>query len=101
MFNFHNRHYIFRQSDGQIRDFCDMESEPLLQHLGRNGLWSGATVIARNVHQYFCAELDRDDYYHILFRTTTEHHLCTSRRAVRENLSCPQANPGSLQQATV
>lgn len=69
MFNFHNRHYIFRQSDGQIRDFyCDMGQNLCCSTLGRNGLWSGATVISRNVHQYFCAELDRDDYYHILFQ---------------------------------
>ena len=69
MFNFHNRHYIFRQSDGQIRRFsCDLRQNLSTSTLGRNGIWGDVTVIARNVHQYFYAELGQDDFYHILYQ---------------------------------
>lgn len=69
MYNFHNRHYIFRQSDGQIRNFyCDTRQNLCCSTLDRGGIWSNATVIARNVHQYFYAELGRDSFYHVLFQ---------------------------------
>jgi hypothetical protein len=69
MYNFHNRHYIFRQSDGQIRNFyCDSRQNLCCGILDRNSFWSDATVIARNVHQYFYAELGQDNFYHILFQ---------------------------------
>ncbi len=69
MFNFHNRHYIFRQSNGEIRNFyCDLRQNLCCGTLTRNGAWSDAVILAKNVYQYFYAELDQDNVYHILFQ---------------------------------
>lgn len=69
MYNFHSRHYIFRQSDGQFRDFwCDARQNLCSSTLGRNGIWGNVSIIARNVHPYFCVEPGRDGFYHILYQ---------------------------------
>ena len=69
MFSFYNRHYIFRQSNGEIRDFyCDSRHNLCSSTLDRKGMWSEATVLNRNVHQYFYAELDQDSTFHLLFQ---------------------------------
>ncbi len=69
MFNFYNRHYIFRQSNGEIRDiFCDSRQNLCSCTLTRKGIWSEAAVLNRNVNPYFYAELDQENKYHILFQ---------------------------------
>jgi len=69
MFNFHNRHFIFRHADGLVRDFyCDHRQSICCSILGRNGIWSDVSIIARDAHQYFYAELGRDNFYHILYQ---------------------------------
>ncbi|NLH97175.1 MAG: hypothetical protein GX477_07550 [Clostridiaceae bacterium] len=69
MFNFYNRYYIFRQNDGQFRDFrCDAANNLCSSILGRSGIWSDMNIIARDVHPYFCAEPGRDGFYHVLYQ---------------------------------
>ncbi|NLK86303.1 MAG: hypothetical protein GX279_02280 [Clostridiaceae bacterium] len=69
MYNYFNRHYIFRRSDGEMRDiFCDGRQNLCSSRLnGKNGL-PDSIVIARNVHPYFYAELDEHNVYHVVFQ---------------------------------
>lgn len=69
MFNFHNRHYIFRKSNGEIMDFyCDIRQNLCCSTLTWKGSWNEASILAKNIHQYFYAEMDSDNICHILFQ---------------------------------
>jgi len=72
MYNFHNRQYIFRQSDGTLWNFfCDHRQELCYSTLTERGLWSSGVVLHKNATRYFYVEMDEDDVFHLLFQTGT------------------------------
>ena len=71
MFNYLIRQYIFRQSNGDTWNFlCDSRQNLCYNTLTRRGIWSNAVVLHRNAYQYFYADMDKDDIFHLLFQDT-------------------------------
>jgi hypothetical protein len=69
MYNFFNRHYIFRRSDGQMTDiYCDGRQNLCSRRLGGKSSLPDPTVLAMNVHPYIYAEMDERDVYHVAFQ---------------------------------
>lgn len=71
MYNFNNRQYIFRQSNGDTwYFFCDSRQNLCYRTLNRQNSWSNAVVLRKDVYQYFYADIDQNDQFHILFQDT-------------------------------
>jgi archaellum component FlaC len=69
MFNFHNRQYVFRQSNGELWNFyCDSRQNLCYNSLTRRGTWSNGSVLIKNVYHYFYADMDQDDTFHLIFQ---------------------------------
>lgn len=69
MYNFFNRHYIFKRSDGEIIDiYCDNRQNLCTSVLSSKSSMPDSRVIARNVHPYFYAEMDEQDVYHVVYQ---------------------------------
>jgi hypothetical protein len=69
MFNFHNRQYVFRQSTGELWNFyCDSRQNLCYNSLTKRGTWSNGSVLIRNAYQYFYADMDQEDTFHLLFQ---------------------------------
>jgi hypothetical protein len=72
MYNFFSRHYIFRRSDGEILDiYCNNRHDLCSARLGGKSILPEPTVIARDVHPYFYAEMDENNVYHVLYQDNT------------------------------
>lgn len=69
MYNFFNRHYIFKRSDGEIIDiYCDNRQNLCSSRLsGKNSL-TDTRLIARNVHPYIYAGMDERDVFHVVYQ---------------------------------
>ena len=71
MFNYHNRQYIFRQANGELWNFfCDSRQNLCYNTLTRRGTWSNAVILHKNAYQYFYAEMDQEELFHLLFQDT-------------------------------
>lgn len=69
MYNFFNRHYIFRQPDGEMLDiYCDNRQNLCSARLSAKNSLPDSTVIAKNIHPYFYAELDGSNVYHVVYQ---------------------------------
>lgn len=69
MFNYHNRQYLFRQSNGELWNFfCDSRQNLCYSTFTRRGVWSNAIMLHKNTYQYFYAEMDQEDIFHLLFQ---------------------------------
>lgn len=69
MFNFHNRQYLFRQSVGNLWNFfCDSKQNLCYNTLTKRGMWSNPVVLHKNVYQYFYADMDQEEVFHLLFQ---------------------------------
>jgi len=69
MFNFHLRQYIFKQSNGDIWNFfCDIKQNLCYSTLSKRGLWSNPVILHKNVYQFFYADMDEEDVFHLFFQ---------------------------------
>jgi regulator of replication initiation timing len=69
MYNSNNRQYVFKQSSEKLWNFyCDLNLGLCYSTLTRRNTWSQPVSIQRNIHPSFCAEMDREDRFHILFQ---------------------------------
>ncbi len=92
MFNYHNRQYIFRRSDGELWNFFhDMKQNICYQTLTRRRMWSSPVVLHRNTYKYFYVDMDRDDTFHILFQDN-EGNIYYSRLGGQSIKSVPILN---------
>lgn len=69
MFNYHNRQIVFKQSNGDLWNFfCDSRQNLCYNTLTRRGIWSNAVVLHKNAYQYFYADMDPEDIFHLIFQ---------------------------------
>lgn len=69
MFNFHNRQFVFRQNNGEIRNiYCDARQNLFCSVLSPRGIWNNTAILHKNATPFFYAEIDQDDIYHVLFQ---------------------------------
>ena len=69
MFNYHNRQFIFRQSNGELWDFfCDLRQNLCYSTLTKRGIWSNPVVLHKNTYQYFHADMDQEEQFHLLYQ---------------------------------
>ncbi len=92
MFNYQNRQYIFRRSDGELWNFFhDMKHNLCYHTLTRRRMWSNPVVLHRNTYKYFYVDMDRDDMFHILFQDN-EGNINYSRLGGQSIKSVPVLN---------
>jgi len=69
MFNYYNRQYIFRQSNGELINlFCDSRQNLCFSTLTKRNMWSNPVTLQKNVYQYFYADMDDDNLFHIIYQ---------------------------------
>lgn len=69
MFNYHNRQFIFRQSNGELWNFsCDLRQNLCYSTLTKRGVWSNPVVLHKNTYKYFYADMDQEEQFHLLFQ---------------------------------
>jgi len=92
MFNYHERLYIFKKSDGEIISFFhDARQNICYQLLINRRTWSSPVVLHRNAYKYFYVDMDRDNVFHIVFQDN-EGNINYSRLGGQTIRSVPVLN---------
>ena len=69
MYNEDSKQFLLKWSNGETFNFfVDSKNNLCYSNLSKKGLWSRPTIIKKQIHPCFYADIDSKDKFHIIFQ---------------------------------